>query len=209
MKERKYSDDAAKIDQDTLSNLGPLRAMAGLFISQEGRDSLRVDGHEELTQYRDEFVSSPVDPQIVGERVLYALRYLQYARRHGSVQMLDDQVGYWLWDQAASSVTLTRSTPRGDVVVATGICDANATSFTVRSVAESNANGVSLRRAQSPDQRTVSFEMTVTTVNDDSWSYVQEISEQVAGRKDADLQRREATLVRVSHAPANPSKQLP
>ena len=94
-------------------------------------------------------------------------------------------------------------------MVATGICDANATSFTVRSVAESNANGVSLRRAQSPDQRTVSFEMTVTTVNDDSWSYVQEISEQVAGRKDADLQRREATLVRVSHAPANPSKQLP
>lgn len=209
MKEPIRNIAVAQIDQDTLRNLGPLRPMAGLFISQEARDTHLVDGEESGGQFRDEYVLSPIDPQIVGGRVLYGLRYLQYARRHGSVAMLDDQVGYWLWDALASTLTMTQSTPRGDVLVATGTCEANAAVFTLRATRESTDIADVPASTSSQLATTVSFALTVTIVDDDSWRYVQETLERVPGQREANLHRKQATLVRVSHAPANASMQLP
>ncbi len=198
-----------EFDADTLGNLGPLRLMAGIFIAHQGEDVHPFEGGDERDAYRDEIVLSAIDSQTNGPQLLYGLRYLQHIRRHGEIEMFHDQVGYWLWEPATETVTLTLSIPRAQAALAIGHCSANATSFTVRAERGSTTNGIISGPFLDQYFTTLSFEMTVTVVDENSWRYEQETLMRVAGRSDIARHRDCATLVRVAPAVANPSAQLP
>lgn len=196
------------IDPHTLEHLGPLRTMAGLYISHSGSDT-RSDGVDVTAEYRDEIVLAPTDPFTNDSQLLYGLRYLQHVRRHGEIQTLHEQVGYWMFEPATSQVTLSLATARGQVGLASGQWQPGGATFSVRAERAEGSHAFVSNKFLDSNFRTISFEMTVTLIDDDSWKYVREADVQLAGRSDHVRFRNEATLVRVCLPTANPMAQLP
>ena len=65
----------AEPDVDTLANLGPLAAMAGIWTSTRGLDvAPKADGPEKQT-YIETYELQPIDAQANGPQLLYGLRY--------------------------------------------------------------------------------------------------------------------------------------
>ena len=62
-------------DVDTLKNLGPLTAMAGVWQSDGGVDVHPVATGTERQQYIERYELQPIDPQTNGPQLLYGLRY--------------------------------------------------------------------------------------------------------------------------------------
>jgi hypothetical protein len=197
------------LDPETLWHLGPLRTMAGLFISHAGRDWWVDDPTALVQEYRDEIVLSPIDPVSNGSQILYGLRYLQHVRRHSDVAMLHDQVGYWLYEPATSEITLSLATPRAQVALANGTWQQDSDNFTVRAERGASPGAFMSSQFLEKQYRTVSFEMTVTLINEDSWQYSQETHVEEANRAGILRLRNEATLVRISAPTTNPAAQLP
>ena len=73
--------------------------------------------------------SQPIDPQTNGPQLFYGLRYHTHIVKPGEVETFHDQVGYWLWEPAAETVTLTLAIPRAQVLLAAGPATADATEF--------------------------------------------------------------------------------
>jgi hypothetical protein len=99
-------------DPNTLANLGPLRPMAGVWVSDDGLDDHPVvDGAEE-NPYVERMELQPIDPQTNGPQLFYGLRYHTHIVKPGEVETFHDQVGYWLWEPATKSILMSLSIPR-------------------------------------------------------------------------------------------------
>src|ERR1700761_5550636 len=130
------------IDPNTLDNLGPLRALAGIW---EGDKSLDVNPyiHEPRRQpYVERIELQPCDPQSNGPQVLYGLRYHTHIVKPGEVETYHDQVGYWLWDPATKTILHTLTIPRGQAALAIGQAEPDAKSFEVVAERGSTVNGI-------------------------------------------------------------------
>ncbi len=109
-------------DPDALAHLGPLRGLAGIWegtgvdIHPVGPgsdiDGPVVDGGLE-NAYVERYELQPIDPQTNGPQLFYGLRYHVHIVKPGEVETFHDQVGYWLWEPAANTVTQTIAIPRG------------------------------------------------------------------------------------------------
>ena len=73
----------------------------------------------------------PIDRQTNGPQLFYGLRYHTHIVKPGEVETFHDQVGYWLWEPAARTIVHTLAIPRGQVLLAAGIAEPNATEFEV------------------------------------------------------------------------------
>ena len=73
----------------------------------------------------------PIDPQTNGPQLFYGLRYHTHIVKPGEVETFHDQVGYWLWEPAARTVIHTLAIPRGQVLLAAGTAEPDATEFVV------------------------------------------------------------------------------
>jgi hypothetical protein len=91
-------------DPDTLANLGPLRAMAGVWVTDGGSDEHPVVEGTETSQYVERNEIQPIDPQTNGPQLFYGLRYHTHIVKRGEVETFHDQVGYWLWEPATKTV---------------------------------------------------------------------------------------------------------
>ena len=105
-------------DPDTLANLGPLAPMAGIWQGTGGSDE-----HPEINgigrnSFGERFELQPIDRQTNGPQLLYGLRYHTHITKPGEVETFHDQVGYWLWEPATTTITLTLGIPRGQVLLA-------------------------------------------------------------------------------------------
>jgi hypothetical protein len=87
--------EPAKVDPDTLANLGPLRWMAGVWEGAKGFDVHPVSGGSEEQAYVERIELQPIDPQTNGPQLLYGLRYHEFIVKPGEVQTFHDQIGYW------------------------------------------------------------------------------------------------------------------
>lgn len=167
---------------DTLANLGPLRGLAGTWISASGSDlhpigpgsdiTGTVEGRNEHNEYVEHYELSPIDPQTNGPQRFYGLRYHTHIVRPGQVETFHDQVGYWLWEPAAQRVMLTLAIPRGEVLLAgaTNVA-ADATEFEITATLGSEEFGILSNPFLDKNFRTESFRMRVTTHPDGTWSY--------------------------------------
>ncbi len=172
-----YGDDIyteAEAQDDTLANLGPLAAMAGIWEGEHSMDrSPKADGPDE-TQYIERIELQAIDAQANGPQLYYGLRYHIRILEPGEVATFHDQVGYWLWEPATGTIIQTLTIPRGQTAMAVGTTTADAKSFTLRAERGSMTNGISSNPFLEKFFRTESYTITVTIHDDGRWSYEQD-----------------------------------
>jgi hypothetical protein len=166
---------------DTLANLGPLRPLAGIWTSAGGADAHPVgpgsdiEGPVVAGQEHNPFVEryelQPIDRQTNGPQLLYGLRYHTHIVKPGEIETFHDQIGYWLWDPGAHTVLHTLAIPRGEVLLAAGTAEPDATEFEVKATLGSEEYGILSNPFLDSAFRTVSFHMHVTVHDNGTWSY--------------------------------------
>ncbi len=192
------------VDVDTLANLGPLRPLAGVWEGMKGLDVNPFIDAPRRQQYVEHIDLQPIDPQSNGPQLLYGLRYHTHIVKPGEVENYHDQVGYWLWEPAAGTITHTLTIPRAQIVLATGHAAPAATTFEVSAVRGSTVNGICSTPFLEHAFRTDSFKMTVTVNPDGTWSYAEDTVLQVLGRADPFHHTDANTLRRIGPPTPNP-----
>ena len=191
-------------DPDTLANLGPLRGLAGTWSSNVGNDSHPVVDGTGADLYVEHYQLDVIDAQTNGPQLLYGLRYHTHITKPGEVETFHDQVGYWLWEPATKNLYFTLAIPRGQVALAIGSSEPDATTFDVRSQRADPHCGIVTNPFLDYAFRTLSFHMSVTVASPDEWSYEEDAVLEVRGR-DAPFHHTDRnTLTRVGPPVPNP-----
>jgi hypothetical protein len=215
-----YGDDIyteADGSDDTLANLGPLRPLAGIWTSVSGADVHPVGpgsdvtgpviDHDEHNVYVERYELQPIDPQTNGPQLFYGLRYHTHIVKPGEVETFHDQVGYWLWEPAAHTVLHTLAIPRGQVLLAAGTAEPDATDFEVRAALGSEVYGILSNPFLERAFHTVSFHMRVTVIDDTTWSYEEHTELRIPDRDGLVDHVDRNTLTRISPPTPNPLAQ--
>jgi hypothetical protein len=192
------------IDDDTLANLGPLRAMAGVWEGAKGLDvNPNIDGTGRQA-YVERIELQPIDPQSNGPQFFYGLRYHTRIVKPGEIQTYHDQVGYWLWEPATGLIVHTLTIPRGQIALATGHAAPGDTRFTVAATRGRTENGICSTAFLEYAFRTDSFQIEVTINPDGTWSYVEDAVMQVRGQDQPFHHVDRNTLTKVAEPIPNP-----
>jgi hypothetical protein len=209
----------AEGDDDTLANLGPLGPLAGVWSSVDGADAHPVgpgsditgpvEGGNEHNTYVERYELQPIDRQTNGPQLFYGLRYHTHIVKPGEVETFHDQVGYWLWEPAANQILHTLAIPRGQVLLAAGTADADATEFEVEATLGSETCGILSNPFLDAAFRTVGFHMRVTVNNDGTWSYEEHTRIQMPDREGLVDHVDRNTLTRIGAPAPNPLASSP
>ena len=191
-------------DPDTLANLGPLAPLAGIWEGTQGSDEHPVVEGTEHNTFVEHYELQPIDRQTNGPQLFYGLRYHVHIVKPGEVETFHDQVGYWLWEPAARTVTHTLAIPRGQVLLAAGTADADSTEFEVAAAVGSEVYGILSNPFLDQSFRTLSFRMRVTVNADGTWSYEEDTLLQIPGRDATFHHIDRNTLTRISPPTPNP-----
>jgi len=204
----------AESNEDTLAELGPLRPLAGVWESVEGDDAHPVGAGSDITGpvengieknvYVEHYELQPIDPQTNGPQLFYGLRYHTHIVKPGEVETFHDQVGYWLWEPAARRVLHMLAIPRGQVVLAGGTAEPDATEFEVDAKLGSEVHGILSNPFLDTAFRTVKFHMIVRVNNDGTWSYEEHTQLRIPDREDLVDHVDRNTLKRVAEPTPNP-----
>ena len=198
------------IDVDTLNNLGPLRAMAGVWVGQRGLDvKPKADGPKKQA-FVERIELQPIDPQTNGPQLLYGLRYHTHITKPDQLKTYHEQVGYWLWEPATQTVTHTLTIPRGMVVIASGNARPDAKEFEVvafKSDGDSPAkaiNGICSNPFLSASFDTTEFRIKVTVNDDGTWGYEEDTVMQIKGKSEPFHHTDRNILQKVAEPTPNP-----
>lgn len=194
-------------DPDTLSHLGPLTAMAGVWQGTMGADAHPELGGTVRNTFVERYEAQPIDRQTNGPQLFYGLRYHTHIVKPGEAETFHDQVGYWLWEPATNSITLTLGIPRGQVLLAGGTAEPDATEFHVEAAIGSEIYGILSNPFLDQAFRTLSYRMNVQLHPDDTWSYEEVGMLQIPDRDDPFPHTDRNTLTRVGPPTPNPLAQ--
>jgi hypothetical protein len=195
-------------DDDTLANLGPLRAMAGIWTSADGLDVNPKAAGPELQPYIERMELQPIDAQPNGPQLYYGLRYHTFIIKPDAIETLHDQVGYWLWEPATGTIIQTLSIPRGQTALAMGKTTADAKSFSLEAVRGSAVNGICSQPFLEYAFRTERYAITVTLHDDGTWSYEQQTTLIVRGQQEPFAHTDRARLKRIDAPTPNPRARV-
>jgi hypothetical protein len=170
-----YSNDIytepSNIDLDTLANLGPLTAMAGIWEGQRGLDiKPKADGPRKQA-YVERIELQPIDPVTNGPQLFYGLRYVLIVNKPDNVKTYHEQVGYWLWEPATNTVIQTLAIPRGQIAMASGTATADAKSFELVARREQETYGICSNPFLEFGFKTTEYRIKVTINDDGTWGY--------------------------------------
>jgi hypothetical protein len=188
---------------DTLANLGPLTPMAGVWEGH-GVDEHPVATGRERNEFFEHYELQPIDAQTNGPQLFYGLRYHTHIVKPGEVETFHDQVGYWLWEPAARTVTLTLGIPRGQVLIAGGSADADSKDFELTATLGSQTYGILSNPFLDQSFKTVGYRIHVTINADGTWSYEEEGRLQIPERPEIFSHTDHNTLTRVAAPTPNP-----
>jgi hypothetical protein len=171
----------AATDPNTLANLGPLAALAGIWTSTGGLDvNPKAEGPQE-DAYLERIELQPIDAQTNGPQLFYGLRYHTHIVKPGEVETFHDQIGYWLWEPATGNLIQTLAIPRGQTAMAIGRAAADAKTFRLEAVRGSETNGIISNPFLEHAFKTLSYTIEVTIHDDGTWSYEQDTVLQIPG----------------------------
>ena len=192
------------VDVDTLANLGPLAALAGVWEGTKGLDVNPYDPEPRRQAYLERIELQPTDPQSNGPQLLYGLRYHVRATKPDEPETYHDQVGYWLWEPATGMIMHSLTIPRGQALLAIGHAAADAKSFEVKAERGSTVNGIVSAPFIEAAFRTDAFIMRVTVNPDGTWSYFEDTVLSVRGQGEPFHHTDRNTLTRVAAPTPNP-----
>jgi len=194
-------------DPDTLANLGPLTAIAGIWSGTRGLDvNPKADGPEKQV-FIEHIELQPIDAQTNGPQLFYGLRYHQRIVKPDDVETFHDQVGYWLWEPATGTLIQTLSIPRGQAAMAIGHSTADARKFHLQAVRGSTTNGIVSNPFLEYGFKTESYSITVTINADGTWSYEQDTVLIIPGQAEPFHHTDRNTLHRIAQPTPNPTAQ--
>jgi hypothetical protein len=192
------------IDVNTLANLGPLRAMAGVWEGQRGLDvKPKADGPKKQA-YVERIELQPIDPQTNGPQLLYGLRYHTHITKPDQVKTYHEQVGYWLWEPATGEVIHTVTIPRGMVVMAHGKAHTDDKTFEVLATEVDPHFGVRSSRFLDHAFKTVEFRIKVLINDDGTWGYEEDTVLKIQGQAELFHHTDKNLLVKVAEPTPNP-----
>lgn len=192
------------IDPDTLSHLGPLRRLAGVWEGRGGTDvNPKADGPEHR-QYYERIEMQPIDPQPNGPQLFYGLRYHQHVNTPEEDITFHDQVGYWLWEPATGLILQSLAIPRGQVALSAGHAAADATRLVVESRRGETEYGIASTFFLEQAFRTETFRLDIEFHDDGSWSYVSDTTLIVRGQSEPFVHRDRNRLTKVAEPDLNP-----
>jgi hypothetical protein len=192
------------VDVNTLANLGPLRAMAGIWQGTRGLDVKPKAEGPKKQAYVERIELQPIDPVTNGPQLMYGLRYHTHVTKPDQVKTYHDQVGYWLWEPATGTVIHTLTIPRGQVAMAAGKTTADATAFQVVATQGLDTYGICSAAFLNEAFKTTEFRMQVTINADRSWRYEEDTVLQILGRDEPFHHVDRNTLTQIAEPTPNP-----
>jgi len=196
--------EPSDIDVDTLSNLGPLRGMAGVWQGTRGLDiKPKVDGARKQA-FVERIELQPIDPVSNGPQLFYGLRYQIHITKPDQVKTYHEQVGYWLWEQATGALIQTLAIPRGQIAMAAGQASADATSFELLAQRESDTYGICSNPFLEYGFKTTEYRIKVSINADGTWSYEEDTVMLIKGQDEPFHHRDSNTLSKVAEPTPNP-----
>ena len=164
-------------------NLGPLAAYAGVWEGDKGDDTAPSDDRgTEKNLFRERLTFEPLGVVNNHEQTLYGLKYARIAWRLGEEAAFHEEQGYWLWDANEKQVMRSFMIPRGVVVLAGGTVEADATSFELRAECGSDTYGICSNLFLDREFKTVRFEMVMTLIDSQTFSYKENSILKLKGR---------------------------
>ncbi|HEY0846581.1 MAG TPA: heme-binding beta-barrel domain-containing protein [Noviherbaspirillum sp.] len=192
------------IDVNTLNNLGPLRAMAGIWQGTRGLDvKPKADGPRKQA-YVERLELQPVDPVTNGPQLFYGLRYHTHVTKPDQVKTYHEQVGYWLWEPATGNIIHTLAIPRGMIAMASGNASAEAKSFELVARRESDTFGICSNPFLEYAFNTIEFRIKVTINDDGSWMYDEDTVMMIRGQEEPFHHTDRNVLTRIAEPTPNP-----
>ncbi len=191
-------------DPDTLANLGPLGPMAGIWRGAKGDDQHPVAEGTGRDTFIERYELQPIDRQTNGPQLFYGLRYHTHIVKPGEVETFHDQVGYWLWEPATETVTLTLGVPRGQVLLAAGPAQPDATEFEVSAGDGTEVYGILSNPFLEQNFKMLDYRIRVCINADGTWSYDEEGLMAIPGRDAPFTHRERNTLTRIGPPTPNP-----
>lgn len=158
----------------TKEQLGPLFSLVGSWEGDNGLDRAfsHAEGKVIEVPFFERITFSSFGPVDNGSQVLFGLDYRMAAWKDRNDDPFHTEVGYWLWDSAASQVMRCFMVPRGVVLIAGGTTSADSTSFTMSSQLGSEDYGLLQNRYLLGRAKTSAYEVKITT-SENSWSYAE------------------------------------
>lgn len=196
--------EPADVDGDTLANLGPLRALAGVWRGEKGIDVNPKAGGPETRSFIDHIELQPIDPQTNGPQLFYGLRYHQHVVTPGEAGTYHDQTGYWLWEPATETIIQTLSIPRGQIAMAVGRATKDATCFELVAQRGETTFGICSNPFLEEAFKTLAYRIAVTVHPDGTWSYAEETTLLIKGSEKPFAHRDSSTLVQIRPPTPNP-----
>lgn len=198
--------ESEDIASDTLTALGPLARLAGVWEGVIGQDiNPKADGPQHKA-YTERIELQPIDAQSNGPQLLYGLRYHIKINAPDEEATFHEQVGYWLYEPATGVVLQTVAIPRGQVAIAAGNAAPDARSMVLVAERGQTTYGICSNPFLEEAFRTDSYRIEVTFNDDGTWSYVLETMLQVKGQAEPFLHRDANTLRKVAEPGPNPLK---
>jgi hypothetical protein len=191
------------VDPDTLANLGPLRRLAGVWEGRKGVDLNPKAEGPERREYLERIDMQPIDPQANGPQLFYGLRYHIHILASDEDATFHDQVGYWLWEPATGLVLQSLAIPRGQVAIASGHAEPDATGLVVTARRGETEYGICSTAFLEYAFRTDAYRLEVA-FGPDSWSYISDTTLLVRGQPEPFLHRDQNTLIKVAEPTPNP-----
>lgn len=192
------------IDMDTLKNLGPLTAMAGIWEGERGLDvKPKAEGPKKQV-YVERIELQPIDPQTNGPQLLYGLRYHVHVTKPDQVKTYHDQVGYWLWEPASKTIIHTLTIPRGQVVMAVGQAEPDAKTFELVATNDDVSFGIRSAPFLEHAFKTIEFRIKVCINDDGTWLYDEDTVMLIQGQDEPFHHTDRNTLHKVAEPTPNP-----
>lgn len=191
-------------DVDTLSNLGPLAPIAGVWEGRKGIDEHPVVEGLEQNVFVEHYELQPCDRQTNGPQLFYGLRYHTHIVKPGEFETFHEQVGYWMWEPAANLITFSPCLLRGQTLLAAGNAEPGDTEFEVRATLGSSIYGILSNPFLDRAFRTTSFRMHVSISSNGTWSYEEEAMLEIPGATVPFSHIDRNTLTRVAAPTPNP-----
>lgn len=196
--------EPSDLDFDTLSNLGPLSGMAGIWQGTRGLDvKPKADGPRKQA-FVERIELQPIDPQTNGPQLFYGLRYHTHIVKPDQVKTYHDQVGYWLWEPATGAIIHTLTIPRGQTAMAAGKAAADAREFELVATRGAQTYGICSNPFLEYAFKTVEFRIRVKIDPDGTWSYEQDTVMMIRGQSEPFHHIDRNTLGKVAEPTPNP-----
>lgn len=192
------------VSPDTLTNLGPLRRLAGVWASDQGVDINPKEDGSERRVFRERICMDPIDAQTNGPQLFYGLRYHIHINTPEEAITFHDQVGYWLWEPATGLIMQSLAIPRGQVALAGGTAKLSDDRIWVEARRGDPRFGICSTTFLEEAFRTDYYRIDITFNSDDSWTYVTRTHLAVRGKTPPFDHRDTNTLRRIAQPEPNP-----